>query len=1166
MKKLLLALTATLLALMPARAGDTVELLPGKITGSITLSSETIQSGQIYANATDGSSSASTSFTGSTYSLVVPAGKSWRLSFYCYTQVATGASSYLYVNPPDAIGPVGADQTVTHNVAITTARIAADVQVANGTLSAIPSLQSSGNSGGSSNITSFSASSSNQAYVLSLPSSNVSVYGTATVKSTTHQTSTQTLSNKTVNVTAAGATATWSLDAAFSAGSIAGSVNLTGAASPANSYVYLYAPNGSYVGNKTLPGNGTFQFENLMAGSHGIQAYAYFNAAQLYLYRSAPVTAGEVTTVDFASTVAVAQTSLNLTGFLTPAKINSASLSANWTPPNPNPNNFSNSAYSSLNSSGGFTTYLVPGEWSFSNVNVSGYDGSTPGFQYYYSLGLYDYQRANLGVTFAAGDTKTLPAFNINTTQTELTFDVVEPSGATSETLISDARVSGYVTTYVTGANGSQTAQYQLSFNSSTYTNTPQARPRVRIVGMPGTYTVQTYGTVSGSNVSFGNFTLELKAPLPTPVGTDVTVAAGTGVTLVFDNVTTAGVSTSSQLPVGPALPAGYSILTNSGAKVYYNISTTATFSGYVDVTVAYAADAVPAALEPRLKLFYYDNATQKWIDVTVGIDQVNNQITGTAPALSLFAVGVAHDPVLGSVTVPVDALKATALSFSALFTDADSNDIHTATWTWGDGTTSTGTITAATGTVSGTHTYAHAGNYSGSLALTDATGTTVTKTFSVTVGGGDSTAPVISLSGNVTAEATSAAGAVVTFAVTATDDTDGSVAVTTAPASGSVFALGTTTVTATARDAAGNVATKTFSVTVADTTAPVITAQAVVTAEATSTAGAVVTFAPTATDLAGAVTVTTSLASGSTFPVGTTTVTTTATDTAGNTATATFVVTVTDTTKPVLSEPAAVTAEATSAAGATVTFAATATDNVGATVTYNKAPGSVFPVGDTTVTSTATEAAGNTVTATFVVSVTDTTKPVIAPLANLTLEATSPAGATATFAATVTDAVGATATYSRASGSTFPLGTTTVTINATDAAGNVAIARTFTVTVRDTTAPVFSSLSASTGSLWPANHKMVAITLTAATSDLAGAVTTKIVSVTSSEPDNGLGDGDTANDTEITGAMTLNLRAERSGTGNGRTYTITVEAKDAAGNITRRTTTVSVPKNQSGK
>ncbi len=141
MNKLLLALTATLLALLPARAADTVELLPGKITGSITLSSETIQSGQIYANATDGSSSASASFTGDTYSLVVPAGKSWRLSLSCYVQVPSGSSCYLSINPPDTIGPVGADQTVTHNVALTTSRIAADVQVAHGTLNAIPSLQ-----------------------------------------------------------------------------------------------------------------------------------------------------------------------------------------------------------------------------------------------------------------------------------------------------------------------------------------------------------------------------------------------------------------------------------------------------------------------------------------------------------------------------------------------------------------------------------------------------------------------------------------------------------------------------------------------------------------------------------------------------------------------------------------------------------------------------------------------------------------------------------------------------------------------------------------------------------------------------------------------------------------------------------------------------------------
>lgn len=51
-----------------------------------------------------------------------------------------------------------------------------------------------------------------------------------------------------------------------------------------------------------------------------------------------------------------------------------------------------------------------------------------------------------------------------------------------------------------------------------------------------------------------------------------------------------------------------------------------------------------------------------------------------------------------------------------------------------------------------------------------------------------------------------------------------------------------------------------------------------------------------------------------------------------------------------------------------------------------------------------------------------------------------------------------------------------------------------------------------------------------------------------------------------ITGAMTLNLRTERAGGGNGRIHTITVEARAAAGNTTLRTTTVSVPKNQSGR
>jgi len=313
--------------------------------------------------------------------------------------------------------------------------------------------------------------------------------------------------------------------------------------------------------------------------------------------------------------------------------------------------------------------------------------------------------------------------------------------------------------------------------------------------------------------------------------------------------------------------------------------------------------------------------------------------------------------------------------------------------------------------------------------------------------------------------------------------------------------------------------------------------------------------------DLAGA--------TGGTFMIAATTMgdagsyTAVATNSQGSATSRPAVLVVQDVTPPVLTLPASQTIEATSPAGATATFAASATDNVDGAVpvTLSPASGSTFPLGTTTVTVSATDAAGNTATGTFTVTVRDTIAPALTLPANQTLEATGPVGAIANFTATATDAVSpAGLTYSQASGSTFPLGTTTVTVSATDAAGNTATG-TFTVTVRDTTGPAFTSLTASPTSLWPANHKMVAVTLTAAATDIASApVTFKILSATSSEPDNGLGDGDTAGDIAITGAMTLNLRAERSGNGPGRVYTITVEARDAVGNTSTRTVTVSVP------
>lgn len=158
-------------------------------------------------------------------------------------------------------------------------------------------------------------------------------------------------------------------------------------------------------------------------------------------------------------------------------------------------------------------------------------------------------------------------------------------------------------------------------------------------------------------------------------------------------------------------------------------------------------------------------------------------------------------------------------------------------------------------------------------------------------------TAPVLTVPGDMTVEATGPAGAVASFTVTVTDDHDTEFKVSCNPASGSTFALGSTTVNCSATDSGGLEGTGSFTVNVKDTTAPEISGAPTspVTLTATGITGANYTFPSiTASDIVdGDVTVTCSPSSGALFAIGTTGVTCTATDAATNSAGASFDVTV---------------------------------------------------------------------------------------------------------------------------------------------------------------------------------------------------------------------------------------------------------------------------------
>ena len=116
------------------------------------------------------------------------------------------------------------------------------------------------------------------------------------------------------------------------------------------------------------------------------------------------------------------------------------------------------------------------------------------------------------------------------------------------------------------------------------------------------------------------------------------------------------------------------------------------------------------------------------------------------------------------------------------------------------------------------------------------------------------------------------------------------------------------------------------------------------------------------------------------------------------------------------------------------------------------------------------------------------------------------------------------------------------------------------TVTVEDTTPPEIESITATPNVLWPPNHSFVRVRVNVVATDACGPVTSRIVSITSNEPENGVGDGNTARDWKIVGDLKARLRAERSGKGNGRVYTIEVQATDDAGNSSTGYVTVTVP------
>jgi N-acetylneuraminic acid mutarotase len=153
---------------------------------------------------------------------------------------------------------------------------------------------------------------------------------------------------------------------------------------------------------------------------------------------------------------------------------------------------------------------------------------------------------------------------------------------------------------------------------------------------------------------------------------------------------------------------------------------------------------------------------------------------------------------------------------------------------------------------------------------------------------------------------------------------------------------------------------------------------------------------------------------------------------------------------------------------------------------------------------------------------------------------------------------------------STLSLGLHTITLQVDDGF-NDPVSGEIIVEIVDTTSPTLDP-AANLTVLWPANHKMVDIVIEANASDNSGLPITLSASISSNEPVNGTGDGDHAPDwtepiiDQENGIITFQLRAERSGKGNGRVYTITITATDNSNNSTTAILAITVPHDKKKK
>ena len=573
---------------------EVVVLNPGEMRGQVSFSGETVTHFSVSAESPGGSQSFK-SFTTNPYSLTVESGYAYRPGVTAYIANPTASESRLWVSRDGAVmvdnqvGPTTVDFNYPE-----TGRIHVSVGVAGGTITnyefiAYTSSPTEVYSGISSHTFTGPQPSSASGWVAMIPQARVHVVGFVELTTADGALVTRSLGTQTLDMLAGEDSVSWDIDLA-NTGQLSGAIQVSPSTDVDRHVVYF---NGAYgtpafgiSGMVHVPANGTYAI-NLPPGGYDVYLMTYlasppghFDTASHHV----TIAAGTASTLDFIVPLGTAQVPLSVDGFYSKANLQVPTLGlalAGTTeifPP-------SASAYALTG--GQFVAAVPSGNWRREELSFRLLDRSNlqAPLDIFFVREHHDDSSAP-PVTVSPGATVNLGTEAVTLVKSRAYFDVREPTPGEPEVLLR----SPYVWLGRLEYNGDSSLK-RRTYIQARGSSELRSTSSLLLVAEPGTYEMEVTAVVNGSTTQFPPQSITFAPPSQTGAGTNVSVTpvenAELKVEVVFPEVTSGGVTTVVESPLGPEPPEGLKTFCADGASeegiecspLFYDIQTTAQFT-----------------------------------------------------------------------------------------------------------------------------------------------------------------------------------------------------------------------------------------------------------------------------------------------------------------------------------------------------------------------------------------------------------------------------------------------------------------------------------------------------------------------------------------------------------------------------------------------------------